>query len=116
MEELKIIHIDGELYDSLREYCDKAGIRFREFVEEALESAPAREEELKRVNEANNMMENSDQARKRSYRRGFWDGFCASFFASQGRMDLSLAMTPEELQAKNEHFKIPSGDQMKLFD
>jgi len=113
---LKLIQIDGDLYDRLKAYCDHAGLRFKDFVEEALELAPDREEEYRQVNEASDMMKKMDLERKRSYRRGFWDGFCGSFFAYQGRMDLSLAMTPEELQAKNELFKIPLGGQIKLFD
>jgi hypothetical protein len=116
MDNLKIIQIDGDLYDRLRAYCNRAGLRFKDFVEDALELAPDREEEYKQVTEASDMMKSMDLARKRSYRRGFWDGFCISFFASQGRMDLSFALMPEELQAKNERFKIPLGGQTKLFD
>ncbi len=116
MEELKTIRISAEAYDRARAYCDGAGLRFRDFIEDVIVSAPTREEELDLIREADERLESIDQARKRSYRRGFWDGFCASFFASQGRMDLCLAKTPEALQAKNDPFKVSTGRQTQLFE
>ena len=113
----KTITIDSELYDRLRSFCDNAGLKFADFVEEALEAAPLREEEFVKFDETNEKIKTIDQARMRSYRRGFWDGFCASFFACQGRMDMSLAMTPKELQAGNDRWRVVSSDgQLKLFD
>ena len=113
----KTISIDAELYDNLRSFCDNAGLKFLDFVEEALETAPSREEEFVKFDEANEKLKNIDQARMWSYRRGFRDGFCASFFACQGRMDLSLAMTPEELQAERKlHRVVTADDQLKLFE
>ncbi len=115
MDDLKTIRINAVIYDQVREYCNGAGLRFQEFVEDVLETAPARDEELDLISVANETLEEIDRARKRSYRRGFWDGFCASFFAMQGRLGLCLEKTPKDLQGKNDPFKVPSGDQMKLF-
>lgn len=116
MEDLKTIRISVAVYDEVRAYCDGAGLRFSDFVEDAIASAPTREEELDLIREADESLESIDQARKRSYRRGFWDGFCASFFASQGRMGLCVAKTPEVLQAKKDPFKVSTGRQMQLFE
>lgn len=38
-EEVKNITIDSELHDELRGYCDSENIRFKDFVEDALENA-----------------------------------------------------------------------------
>ena len=116
MEDLKTIRISAKVYDQVRGHCDGAGLRLRDFVEEAIASAPAREEELDLIREADRSLESAEQGRRRSYRRGFWDGFCASFFASQGRMDLCLVKTPETLQEKNDPFKVSRGGQMQLFE
>jgi hypothetical protein len=115
MDDLKTIRINAEVYDQVREYCNGTGLRFQEFVEDVLETAPARNEDLNLISAANETLEGTDKARKRSYRRGFWDGFCTSFFAMQGRLGLCLKKTPEELQAKNDPFKVSPGDQMIIF-
>jgi len=109
------ISIDAELYDRLRKYCDQHGIRFTAFIEDALESAPQREEEMKMVADARDMMEQNERERRRSYRRGFWQGFYAATFAGQGNMGLCIANTPSELGPENEKFKTVDGGQKKLF-
>ena len=38
------IEISSELYQSLREYCDRNGYRFIDFVEDSLETATYRDE------------------------------------------------------------------------
>ena len=114
--EKNIISIDAELYDRLRKYCDQQGIRFMAFIEDALESAPRREEELKMVADARDMLKQIERARRQSFRRGFWQGFYAATFAVQGNMGLCIANTPSELSPENEKFKTVDGGQLKLFD
>lgn len=116
MEETKTIAISAELYFRLRKYCDERGIRFRDFVEDALDAAPHREEEIDLISDAQQKVETVDQARNRSYRRGFWDGFYVSFFAMQGRMDLYLKRTPESLGIIHDIFQVSDDRQMQLFD
>jgi hypothetical protein len=110
------IAIDRSLYKQLREYCDSVGIRFREFVEDSLENAFTMIEVDELRNEAVRLIERSDKDRKKSYRRGFWQGFCAAFFAAQGKMGMSLEVTPSELTAEQERYRSSSDGQLQLFD
>ncbi len=114
--EKNIISVDSELYENLRKYCDQNGIRFAAFIEDALESATQREEEMKIVADARDMMEQNEHERRRSYRRGFWQGFCAATFAGQGNMGLCIANTPPDLSPEYEKFKTVDGGQMELFE
>jgi len=116
MEDEKTIKISAKVYNQVRAYCDGASLRFRDFVEDAIASAPLREEELDLIGKADKSLESVDQARRRSYRRGFWDGFCASLFAAQGQMGLCLEKTPEELHPENDPFRVSSDGQMGLFE
>jgi len=113
--EKKTISIDSELYENLRKYCDQNGFRFTVFIENALESATQREEEMKMVADARDMMEQVARERRRSHRRGFWQGFYAATFAGQGNMGLCMANTPPELGPENEKFKTVDRGQMSLF-
>ena len=115
MGDLKAIEIDAEIYDQLRAYCDDVGLRFRDFVEEVLETAPTRDEDLSLIGAASETLERTDQERQRAYRRGFWDGFCASYIAMQGSLGLAVEKAPEILRAGKDPFRVPSGVQMKLF-
>jgi len=114
--EKRTISVDSELHESLRKYCDQKGIRFTAFIEDALESAPRREEEMKMVADARDMMEQGERERRRSYRRGFWQGFYAATFAGQGQMGLCIANTPPDLSPMHEKFKTVDGGQKKLFE
>lgn len=109
------IPIDKELYNNLREYCDHCGIRFIDFIEEALENAVDREEILKRSEKADVVLERVDSNMRRSFRRGFWRGFCVGILASQGRFGLCERITPSKVSYKDEPFKIVTGPQLKLF-
>ncbi len=114
--EKNTISVDAELYDRLRKYCEQHGIRFMAFIEDALETAPQREEEIKMVADARDTMEQIERERRRSYRRGFWQGFYAATFAGQGNMGMCIANTPPDLSPEHEKFKTVDGRQMKLFE
>ena len=110
------ISIDSELYQNLRKYCDQNGIRFTAFIEDALETAPQREEEMKMVADARDMKEQTERERRRSFRRGFWQGFYAATFAGQGNMGMCIANTPPALGPEHEKFKTVDRGQIELFE
>jgi hypothetical protein len=110
------IQIENELYQRLRAYCDIGGIRFVDFVEEALENAIAREEILEKSAKADQVLKRADEDMKRSFRRGFWQGFVAGFLARQGEFAASERLTPSEVSYREDPFKLVSGNQLSLFD
>ena len=110
------INIEKDLYKRLRDYCDIGGIRFVDFVEEALENATEREEILKKSAKADEVLKRADENRKRSFRRGFWQGFVAGFLARQGQFASSERLTPSEVSYREDPFKLVSGNQLSLFD
>jgi hypothetical protein len=110
------IKIEKDLYNRLRDYCDIGGIRFVDFVEEALENAIEREEILEKSAKADEVLKRADKNMKRSFRRGFWQGFVAGFLASQGQFALSERLIPSEVSYREDPFKLVSGNQLSLFD
>ncbi len=55
-EKLATVIIDIELYNQLREHCDRNYIRFKDFVEESLENAIYANEMEERVNDAKKVL------------------------------------------------------------
>lgn len=110
------IAIESSLYKHLRQYCDKEGIRFVDFVEEALANAVEREEILEKSAKADEVLKRANTNMKRSFRRGFWQGFYAGILAGQGKFNLSNQLTPSEVSYGQEPFKIVSGSQLRLFE
>ena len=67
------------------------------------------------VADAREMLKQVERERRRSFRRGFWQGFSAATFAAQGNMGLCLVHTPPGLSPEQEKFKSVDGGQKKLF-
>jgi len=109
------ISIDPELFTSLRQYCDQSGIRFNDFVEEALETAVEREEILQKSEEGERALKRVDSERRQAFRRGFLQGFGAGLMAGQGRFALSEKITPSEVTYNEAPFKAVTGPQLDLF-
>lgn len=107
--------ISAELYELLRSYCDDNGLRFLEFVEDALAGAPQREEEMAAVRKAEDLAARVGQERRVSFRRGYWVGFCCGLLAAQGKMGVCEAVMPEELRPEKERFRTACGGQLELF-
>ncbi len=110
------IPIDSELHAELRDYCDRRGIRFVDFVEDALVQGIAIEEILEKSEKADQALSRATEDRRQSFRRGFHVGVVAGVFAAQGKLGLSRDCTPTELSFRNDPNKVVSGSQLLLFD
>jgi hypothetical protein len=110
------IHIDADLDAELREYCDRCGIRFVDFVQDALEQAIAFEEILNESEKADQILGQATKNKQRSFRHGFHVGLVAGIFLAQGRLGSSKDCTPPELSYRNEPNKVITGSQLPLFE
>lgn len=113
MEKMGKIEVDAEILKELTAYCGKENIRFRDFVEDALENAIYRDEIYKAAAETKTMMKEIEQERDKAYRRGFIKGFYAAFCACQGRLGV-YAEAGEKIKTKAP-FKWVTGPQLPLF-
>lgn len=110
------IPLDSDLHAELRAYCDRFGIRFIDFVEDALEQAIAIEEILDKSEKADQLMSQATKEMQRSFRHGFHVGLVAGVFLAQGRLGSSKNCTPPELSYRNEPNKVVTGSQLSLFE
>lgn len=110
------IPIDGDLHADLREYCDRGGIRFVDFIEEALQNAIEREEILEKSDKANRILARADKEREMSFRRGFFQGVLVGILVNQGQLAVSKKITPSEIASNEDPFKIITGPQLDLFE
>lgn len=110
------IQIDPDLYLGVREFCDKSGLRFIDFVEDALEQAIAFEETWDASHKAKKIISRATDDMRQTFRRGFHLGFVTGVFAGQGKLGSSINSTPSELSYKNELNKVVTGPQLELFD
>jgi hypothetical protein len=74
------IPIDPDLHAELRAYCDRCGIRFMDFVEDALEQAIRFEEILDKSEKADQVLNQATKNMQRSFRHGFHVGLVAGVF------------------------------------
>jgi hypothetical protein len=110
------IQIDSELHAELRDYCDQCGIRFVDFVEDALAQAVAIEAILDKSEKADQMLNRATEDRRQSFRHGFHVGMVAGIFAGQGKLGVSRDCTPPGLFFKHDPNKVVSGSQLLLFE
>jgi hypothetical protein len=110
------IPIDPDLHAELRDYCDRCGIRFIDFVEDALEQAIRFEEILDKSEKADQVLSQATKNMQRSFRHGFHVGLVAGVFLAQGRLGYSKDGTPSELSYRNEPNKVVTGSQLSLFE
>jgi hypothetical protein len=110
------IPIDPDLHAELRDYCDRCGIRFIDFVEDALEQAIRFEEILDKSEKADQVLSQATKNMQRSFRHGFHVGLVAGVFLAQGRLGSSKDSTPSELSYRNEPNKVVTGSQLSLFE
>ena len=83
----RTIHISADLYDELREYCDRVGIPFVRFVEEALEKATYIEEIESLLKDGGTMRAKLEAERRRGLASGFASGVLAAFLAREGCLE-----------------------------
>ena len=109
-----LLRINSDLYVKLREHCDRFGIRFLDFVEDALEDAMLTEIE-------NNDIEHEIEGRRRkadkydyAFNRGFKQGFAYLYLMLHGA---SLSAEAEDNLSIVKKFPAvaPDGEQLKLF-
>jgi hypothetical protein len=111
---LKSIQIDVELYDELRSICDQRGMRFKDFVHDALERAIYEDQSIDAMAAEIEDLRRQLSVYERSFMRGFHKGFWFAFLATQGQICLSA--DDEEVQLVQEKSpKITAGSQLSLF-
>ncbi len=108
------IKISDELYQNIREYCDKNSLRFIDFIEDSLESATYRDELERLVIDETKIKERIENERVESIQRGFIRGVMATTFTMRGFSGLGEALTPKEIK-KRYHFIPVQGEQIKMF-
>jgi len=108
------IEIDHSLYNELREYCDRNGLRFLEFIEETLEAATYRDELENLLRDEAELKLRIEHERSRAIGEGFTKGVLAILLALQGNIESSKTHTPPE--AKDPVVYRPvTGPQLPLF-
>jgi hypothetical protein len=111
---LKSIHIEADVYDELRRICDRKGMRFKDFVDEALERAVYEDQSIDAMAGEIQDLKRQLSVYERSFMRGFRKGFWFAFLAMQGR--LCLSADDEEVQlVKEKSPKVTAGSQLSLF-
>jgi hypothetical protein len=80
------IPIDPDLHAELRAYCDHCGIRFIDFIQDALEQAIKFEEILDKSEKADQVLNQSTKDMQRSFRHGFHVGLVTGVLMAQGRV------------------------------
>ena len=110
------IQIDSGINTELREYCDSCGIRFADFVQDALEQAIVFEEIIDISEKADQVLREAAKHKQRSFRHGFHVGLVAGVYLAQGRLGSSKDCTPPELSYRNEPNKVVTGSQLPLFE
>jgi hypothetical protein len=109
------INIAADLYHELREYCDRAGIAFLDFVEDSLEKATYRDELELLLRDEAEMKKKIASEESAAFKRGFSLGVMAATLALKGSPALSASVTPEEAKEVL-YYRPVVGDQRKLFD
>jgi hypothetical protein len=114
-QELKNIKIENELYRRVRDYCDYNSIRFKDFIEDALENAQYIDESNKILR--NEIVELKKKATSYEYafRRGFERGFIFLFMSFQSKYDHTLKKDEIDI-LKNNPYKSSRGTQLAIFE
>ncbi len=111
---LKSIQIDVELYDELRRICDQRAMRFKDFVDDALERAVYEDQSIEALSGEIQDLKRQISVYERSFMRGFHKGFLFAFLAMQGRVFPN--QDDEDFQlVKAKSPKITAGSQLSLF-
>ena len=109
-----LLRINRDLYVRLREHCDRFGIRFLDFAEDALENAMLTEI-------GNNGLEQEIEVLRRkadkydyAFSRGFKEGFAYLYLMLHG---VSLSPEAEDNLSIVRKFPVvtPNGEQLKMF-
>lgn len=110
------IPIESELYFQVREFCNHNGIRFKDFVENAFESAMDHEGMMGMVEKASSLIDRVGRECQSAYQQGFRSGLLAGVLLAQGRVGIFKCLCPSEMLEKGNIFKPVKGSQRHLFD
>lgn len=97
-DEKKTIRIDADLYESVREYCDRENIALVDFVEDSLENAISFHAQLSLLEENKKLLAKIKEKYQTIRRAGFNEGFFVAFYAIGG--DIWAAMRNKTLRFK----------------
>ncbi|HDI59880.1 MAG TPA: hypothetical protein ENF48_05965 [Desulfobacteraceae bacterium] len=111
----RAIRVSADLLDELRSYCDRNGIRFLAFVEEALEKATYVDQIETLLHDGATLLEKLEAERRRGVALGFSLGVLAATLALQGILEPGRHLTPEAV-GQFLMSRPVSGEQLKLFD
>ena len=111
----KTVSISSQLYDELREFCDRMEIPFLDFVEESLETATRRYEMEELLNNHAKIKAKMKNQQQQAYLDGFEKGVLASFTAISGQTAISQRITPQTVRNRP-RYQMVTGEQMKLFE
>lgn len=114
-EEIKMISIDSALYEQLKAYCDGEDIRFKDFIEDSLETAMERHEHYKVLGELKELQTEIVQVKDRSYQRGFQKGCFVSFLLKTGNIRAASGDSALKENKKVYLEKPVEGPQLLLF-
>jgi len=114
-DELKIIKINSELYNSLREYCDKQNIRLIDFVEDSLGNTVDFYEQLKLLEENKKLLSQIREKHEKIYKAGFHEGFYIALYTLKGKIWAGLKNNTLKENLERNTPKLVEGPQLKLF-
>jgi hypothetical protein len=113
-EDPRTIEIDPEVYDSVREFCDRHDLRFLDFVEEALETAMFFHAQENQVEENQELLRRIRRDYQKIKKIGFDEGFFIAVRLFGGK-HLPWEWREALRQNVKDTPKLIEGEQMKLF-
>jgi hypothetical protein len=111
-----VVQIDPQLYRELREFCDQAGVRFADYIADALETSRERYRTDEQLREMRELARRVEEVRREGFRRGWRHGVWLGFWAARGDLGLALEGRVPEAEGVETEFRPVSGGQMGLFD
>jgi len=114
-KELKTIKINSELYNFLREYCDKQNIRLIDFVEESLENTVSYYDQLKLAEENKKLLSLVKEKHDKIYKTGFGEGFFIALYNLRGKAWAGSKNNTLKKNLERNILKPVEGPQLRLF-
>jgi len=108
------LRINHDLYVRLREHCDRFGIRFLDFAEDALENAMLSEVRNNGLEQEIEVLRRKADKYDYAFNRGFKQGFAFLYLILNG---VSLSAEVEDGLSIVRKFPVvnPNGEQLKMF-
>ena len=111
----KTIILSAQLFQELRQYCDRNGLRFVEFIEDALETAIHRHHLEALFNDENKLKERIDKERRHALQKGFDQGVIAATLVLRKKIIPQGDLISKEIRERLS-FQPVTGGQAKLFE